>query len=703
MGTFYDMAIRLSMTTTGMTAGANAAIAMMQRLHTQAALTGAQVDKLGKSLAMLGTGAIITGVGVGLLGFMDAAVKKAMVLQGIMIGIQTRTGASTPQMAALQTRFANIGLHNQMSINDVAGVAQSASQAGITNVGQLSQMLGPLANYSEVMLRSRGADVGHSATIASEVAHLYGAFGDKKIGGVSDTAFMVNQLGKAMQIVPGSQDQFLHLLSQFVGTERPLYKGKPPQALISDTMSEAVLLSQMGQGTRGGNQIARIITNMLGGARGKTAQAAIAGIQRGTGIHFANAQGQINDPSMLLKALASTAQKLSPANTLKEFSAAFAANGARLAGLFSDPIVGTRLQAIVNAMKVMPDVAAQQRRYNQSVPGQFNQAGKNFDSAMTQLGILWLPIAARAANALAAFTAGLVRFSQQNPKLMEFIATFVAVTAAVTLVVGPLMMLAGAVGAVLAVFGVVGLVPVIVAILAIGAALAGVTWVILHWKDIMGFVAGSFDALGAAVHRLMVILGLAHDPVQHYKTVKAPTVAANSIVRTTIPTGGTVGMPTYLYIKPIVPVAPHTPPTKGVPGHTGGGGSIYDVLQASLALPHLVPPPMTTPAVRAETLVHTTPVHAYHEVVTHHRVERTTDPAHHGGGGTGAAPVVHTGPVSIGPIHINGVKHEDDEALAHRLTQHIARHFGDEVLHALTTGAPSLFGLSPVLNTPAPR
>nr|MDQ2829438.1 phage tail tape measure protein [Chloroflexota bacterium] len=441
MQALYDMSVRLSMSVTGFTGPAAAAMAMMQHMHTQAGLTGGQVDKLGKSLAMLGTGAAITGVGVDLLGFMDSAVKRAMALQTVMIGIQTRTGASTAQMAALQTQAQNIGLTNQMSVGDVAGVAQSASRAGITDIGQLSQMLKPLTNYAEVMLRATGADPSHSATIAVELAHLYGAFGNKQIGGVSDTQYLVGQLGRAMQIVPGSQDQFLRLLSQFVGTERPLYKGKPPQALISDTISEATLLSQMGQGQRGGNQIARIITAMMGGARGKSAIDAIAGIQRGTGIHFANAQGQINDPSLLLKALATTAQKLNPQQTMTEFSRAFQQNGARLAGLFSDPIVGTRLKAIADAMKAMPDLGAQQRRYNASVPGQFNQANKNFDSAMTQLGILWLPIAARAAMALASFTAGLVRFTQQNPALMQFIATFVAVTAAVSLVVGPLMMM----------------------------------------------------------------------------------------------------------------------------------------------------------------------------------------------------------------------------------------------------------------------
>ena len=737
MDSLYEMAARVSLDVTGMMGPGMAAFPMMNRLHAQAGFTTTQIDKLGAAFKTFAAGTAITGVGVGLAALMGDAVKRAEALQTIVIGIQTRTGASAMQMAALQTRATTIGLTNQMSTTDVMGIAQSASRAGITDIGQLSQMLKPLSNYSEVMLRATGADPAHSATIAAEMAHLYGAFGTKQIGGVSDTAYLVNQLGKAMQIVPGSQDQFLHLLSQFVGTERPLYKGKPPQALISDTISEATLLSQMGQGTRGGNQIARIITNMMGGARGKTALDAIAGIQRGTGIHFANAQGQINDPSLLLKALATTAQKLNPQQTLAQFSRAFAANGARLAGLFADPIVGTRLKAIADAMKAMPDLGAQQRRYNASAQGQFNQANKNFDSAMTQLGILWLPLAVRAANALAAFTAGVVRFSQQNPKLMEFIATFVAVTATVSLVAGPFLMLAGAVGAVLAVFGVAGLAPVLAAILAIGAALAGVTWVILHWKDIMGFVAGSFDALGAAAHRLLVILGLAHDPVQHYKTVKAPPVAANSIVRTTIPTGGTVGMPTYLYIKPLPQPAPSTstPPSTHKPGHTGGGGSIYDMM-AMLTELHVAHPVAATPAhARAHMpaspfpvthpvvpvvpivqtasmayvapVVHTTPVHAYHETVTHHRgaawdmpdIGPSSRSAH------GAAPVyhLHVAPGAVGPIHVHGADHHDEEALAKRVGAHVIRDLGDELVHTLTSGAPSVFGLSPVLNTPAPR
>jgi len=552
MDTAYDIGVRLSMETAGFSSAVGIASKLFGDLEGKAGSAdravakiagsmGITTDQLGrfsqatgryatevdaaasaherlgaamKGVGLVAGGAALTAVGVGLVGFMDSAVQRAMALQTIMIGVAERTGVALndPRLTRLQDQFTAIGMTNQMSMTEVAGVAQAASRAGITDLGQLAHMLKPLANYSEVMLRSTGADPAESAKTAVEFAHLYGAFGDKTIGGhvvngktvggVSDTQYLVNQLGKAMQIVPGTQGQFLTLLSSFVGTERPLYKGKPPQALISDTISEAVLLSQMGQGQRGGNQIARIITNMMGGARGKMALTAVNDIQRVSHIHFANAQGQINDPSLLLKALATTAEKLNPRQTLVEFSHAFAANGARLAGLFADPVVGQRLGAIAAAMKAMPDNEAQKRAYNASTAGQFNQANKNFDSAMTELGILWLPIATQAANALAGFTAGLVQFAQQHHTLMAFAATFVAVTAAASLIIGPLVALAGIVAIVGGVTGLALIVPVIVTVVAIGAAIAAVTLIIMNWGTITRTVGAAFSAFGTTLHAL---------------------------------------------------------------------------------------------------------------------------------------------------------------------------------------------------------
>jgi len=684
MGDIYSLAVKISLDSTAFSTGASGVLRLFNSIQHSAGITGSQIDKLGRSLATFVAGAAVTGVGFGLFSFVDKAAKRAGDLETILVGLQNRTRGTIPggqlidpttgqlskSGASFTNRLTNIGMGNQMSTIDVGTVARSASLAGITNFNQLQNMLKPLANYSEVMFSATKADPAESAKIATEFAHLYSAFGDKKIGGVSDTQYLVDQLGKAMQIVPVSQDNFLRLMSQFVGTERPLYKNKGSKALITDTIDEGVLMAQMGQGSRGGNQISRIITNMMGGARGKPAQAAILGIQRGTGIHFADAQGNPNDPNMLLKALATTYQKLSPVAALKEFNTAFAQNGARLAGLFADPVVGSRLKSIATAMKSMPDTAAQQRAYNQSLPGQQVQAQKNWDSAYTNFGLVALPAITKFATAMANATAGLVRFTQQHPTLLKFLATLTLVTAAIALVVGPFLMLVGLIGAasvgfevlggVVAAIATIGFAPFLVIILAVGAALVGITLVVLNFGKIM-------HEVGAGIHNLLVMLGLA----------QAPPVP-------TIPKGGA---PPANQVQAIQLRHNHEelargnkwyyqdtrtnkwiPDGKYTPG--GGGGAVWDM-------------PL---------------------------VEKRTQPVWEmpilqGRGAHGAAPVYHLNIASgaVGPIHVHGADHHDEEALAKRVGAHVVRGLGDELVHTLTSGAPSVFGLSPVLNVPAPR
>jgi len=666
LGALYDLSVKLTLDTTGLAAGASVAMRFFAALQKTAGITGAQIDSLGKSLKVVLAGAAVTGVGFGLFSFVDKAAKRAGDLETILVGLQNRTRGTIPggqlidpttgqlstSGASFTNRLTNIGMGNQMSTIDVGAVAQSASLAGITNFNQLQNMLRPLANYAEVMFSSTKADPASSAKIATEFAHLYGAFGDKKIGGVSDTQYLVDQLGKAMQIVPVSQDNFLRLMSQFVGTERPLYKNKGQQALISDTIDEGVLMAQMGQGSRGGNQIARVITSMMGGARGKTAQAAIAGIQRGTGIHFADSKGNIDDPSLLLKALATTAEKLNPARTMTIFTQAFQQNGARLAGLFSDPIVGARLDAIAKAMKGMPDTAAQQRAYNQSLPGQQIQAQKNWDSAYTNFGLVALPAITRFATAMANATAGLVRFTQQHPALLKFIATLMLVTAGVLLVVGPLMILVGVIGVVSAVLGVVatiGLVPLIVIILAVGAALVGLTLFIMNFGKIM-------HEVGAGLHNLAVMFGFIKEPA-------VPTIPHGNL-----PPGGAAQMTAFRHGHYEVATGGvwryqdtgtnkwHTD-GRYTPGK-GGGGPVWDM------------------------------------------------PVIHGrGGGTGGGVTINLGGVHVAPnaIAVQAHPHQNAHQIAEHAVTLMGQKLGDELLHTLTSGAHSAFGLSPVLAVPAHR
>jgi len=788
MNTAYDIGIRLSMDTAGFSSAVGIASKLFGDLEGKAGSAdravakiagsmGITTDQLGrfsqatgryatevdavasaherlntamKGMGMIAGGVALTAVGVGLVSFMDSAVQKAMALQTIMIGVAERTGVALtdPRLARLQEQATTIGLTNQMSTTEVMGVAQAASRAGITDLGQLSRMLKPLSNYSEVMLRSTGAAPAESAKTAVEFAHLYGAFGDKTIGGhlvngktvggVSDTQYLVNQLGKAMQIVPGTQGQFLTLLSAFVGTERPLYKGKPPQALISDTISEAVLLSQMGQGQRGGNQIARIITNMMGGARGKTAQTAIQDIQRVSHIHFADTRGNIADPSLLLKALATTAEKLNPRQTLVEFSRAFAANGARLAGVFADPVVGTRLGVIADAMKAMPNLDVQQKAYNASTAGQFNQARANFDSAMTELGILWLPMATQAANALAGFTAGLVQFTRHHHTLMAFAATFVAVTAAAALIIGPLVALAGIVAIVGGVTGLALLVPVIVTVVAIGAAIAAVTLIIMNWGTITRTVGAAFSAFGTTLHALTQWIAdhvpgfgfLKDTPKQatttvpsagdhpeattfttpvldsHFHVVKDKhghaLSATQQAVRATRTDSGTVGLPTTINVPPIgsVPAGMEAVwnGSRWVNIPAGARSMAYHGARADYDLPikhnargYYVTPPAHDQSV---PVVHQHPVPVVHQhpvpVVHQHPVpvvhQHAAPPSGHtGAGGSGGGQVHYHVHVAAGAVvnHIAPGHGYDPRKIAEEVTKAAGDHLGKGIADAL--------------------
>lgn len=118
-------------------------------------------------------------------------------------------------------------------------------------------------------------------------------------------------------------------------------------------------------------------------------------------------------------------------------------------------------------------------------------------------------------------------------------------------------------------------------------------------------------------------------------------------------------MPNYLYVAPI-PGANNRPVHHPAPvkGHgVGGGGAVWEM-----------------PAIQGRR------------------------------SGSGATVLeLHVHPGAVGPITVHGAAGHDEEALAARVGAHVVRGMGDELVHALTSGAPSILGLSPVLNTPAPR
>jgi len=550
---------------------------------------------------------------------------------------------------ALRQQAIGLGLTHQMSETDVMRIVQASMSAGMTTQPVLKGILPGLADFAEVLKLRRGYDPAQSATISTEFAHLFGSW----TAGTFNP--MTNLLGRALAISPASPDAFLRLTSQFSGTLRPLYGTGPAnkQRLINDSITTAALESEMGQGSRGGTQLARMVTQTIGklgltNFRASQSQGAMGAIQHITGVKFFDPKtGDFNGIANIVRALALTEKDLhNPRKAGMLFQSAFGAVGARQAGLLGDPTTAQRLTVLGNMLgpNGLPSLQSYQGASNATTQGRFNQAQANLNTAMTQLGILWLPIATAAANALAAFTAGLIQFSQQHQSLMAFVATFIAVTAAVSLVVGPLLMLAGVVALVTGATGLAAIVaaaaPFVLIIAAVVLAITGLVLVIMNWKTILGVVGGFFTNMSVALHNLLEVLGLIKKPPLPKPTVipATPPVKPGQ-VQVTHPTGTTVGLPTYLYLAPI-------PGANNKPVH------------------------------------HPSPVHG------HGRANGTG-----GGGATNITLNVHPGAVTVHTAAKD----------PHAVTKDVAQYLGDELLHTLTSGAPSILGLSPTLNTPIAR
>jgi len=399
MGDIYSLAVKISLDSTAFSTGASGVLRLFNRIQHSAGITGAQIDKLSRSLGTFAAGAAITGVGVVIAGFMDKAIGKAMTLQTILVGVgQTLTNAQgfrlPPRQAAagaeaLRQQAIGLGLTHQMSETDVMRIVQSAMSAGMTTQPVLKGILPGLADFAEVLKLRRGYDPAQSTTVATELAHVFGAWQPALFNQ------MTNLLGRALAVSPSSPSQFLTLISQFTGAIRPLYGTGPAakQRLIGDAITTAALESELGQQTRGGTQLARMITQTIGKVgvtafHATQATGALQQIQRISGTSFFDKSGSFKGVANLIDALAITVRQLhNPQAAGRLFQNAFGTVGARQAGLLGDPTTLARLGVLGNMLgpQGLPTLPSYQQASNASPQGRFNQAQANMNTAMTQL------------------------------------------------------------------------------------------------------------------------------------------------------------------------------------------------------------------------------------------------------------------------------------------------------------------------------
>jgi len=754
MGDIYSLAVKISLDSTAFSTGASAVMRLFSSIQHAAGVTGAQIDRLGKSLALVTAGAALTGVGVLLADGLGRAAKKGAELQTVMAGIGLATGASHAQMRALESSFVSIGLKNQMSKIDVATLGLASTHAGITDIKQLQASIGTIANFAEVQQLSTHVSRDSAATTGVEYAHIFGAYTPQLLNP------LINVLSKALTHTPLTGAAFEALVSQFGGMTASLYGRSTPDQLKAqrdDTMM-GVLLGQMGQGSRGGTQFGSGLINLATAKPNTAAWRAEHTLEKAGGGHFFNQDGSFRGVRNLLEIINHAANVLSPGAMTTINKAAFGKVGMKVFGNLEQ---NARLQQWdVNATTFarIPGIDKQQAVYNATAEGQSQQWHKNIETAVTLFGTALLPTLVKVSQVLVGITHNMVDFMNTHQGIVKFAAGFSLVAAGAALVVGPVLMAAGAFG-ILSAAGLtldLAFVPFTAIVLGIVAAVAAVTLVITHWSDIMAWASKHASllrniVLGLAIifPPLGIVIGVAVLAFQHWGDIMR-------VVQTILSAFGTFLRPFAAVFGPLLQAigllagglwtvlnttdmlksslsslsAPFVVlgtdintahkaldallaklPHGGASGGKGGTPLLQGFVHALVpVLPGgtILNPFLTGLGVGGGGYVPHAPStgSAYDMPPIQRRTQPVWDmPPIQRRGAQGAAPVyhLHIAPGAVGPIHVHGADHHDEEALAKRVGAHVVRDLGDELVHTLTSGAPSVFGLSPILNVPAPR
>jgi len=749
MGTFYDMAIRLSMTTTGMTAGANAAIAMMQRLHSQAGLTGTQIDKLGKSLALFATGAALTGAGLAGVGILKTWTKAAADLQSAMEGVALATTGTPKQLAALHQQTFITANKTQFSAVDIGNIEKIAATNGLNQRDVLLRVVPTLGNLAEIDQRLRHIPISQSVPAAITVAHDFQSY-PKNAAQAKGFNSLLDLFGRSQLVAGTSPDQMARLITYLAPARSALHMS--PQ----DIIATAALASNVGLagGHGGGSTVAalfRTIVPMLS-TRGAAHNRALMSVERAGHGSFFDAKGQFegvaNMLNVVMRAMAATP---SQERRLSLLQAAFQTTGMRAFSLLATPGAIGRYQSIQGLLGPhgLPSTQAMQTGLNSTIQGQMATLQGNLTSIRALLGQQLLPAIAPVLHAFVELTGSVVTLLRTHPQVAQFVTTLVAVSTAAALIAGPVLMAAGAFG-ILSAAGLtldLAFLPFTAIILGIVAAVTAVTLVITHWSDIMGWASQHATllhniVLGLAIifPPLGIVIGATVLAFQHwgdimrvvqtilsafgtflrpFAAVFGPLLQAigllagglwtvlnttdmlkSSLSSLSAPfiTLGTDINTAHKALDALLAKLPHSGGSSGKGGKGGKGGNplMQDFLHAVVpTLPGgtILNPILTGLGVGGGGYVPHTPgtasVHGMPLVQ-----------GRHANGALVGDGVRHTITLNVHPNAVNVHTAAKDP---HEVTKDVALHLGDEIMHTLTSGAPSVFGLSPVLNTPAPR
>jgi len=551
MNTAFDVAVRLSMETSGFASAASMATRLLGDLEGKAGGAEATVAKLARRFnlptdqfvaqatsmgrytteieamtaahATLGTamggigrlaaGAGLVGIGAAGVGIMKGWIGAAGELQSAMAGVQLATlgvGSAlqqASQLTALQDMTYSVAAKTRFSAPDIASIEKLAATSGLNKRTDLISALPTLANAAEVSLHMKGVSYQQSVPAFVAVAHQFQAYGGKKFNNLLDL------MGRA-SVVSGDTPESMARTLSYLAPSVNAYGLSPEDAISTAALASNVGLSG---GHGGGSRIQAMFRSIapLMSSRGSMHNRSIARIERLGGSdffkngNFEEAGGVTNLLTTVMRALQRIPDQ---AKRMSLLTSAFGSAGGTALSSLASPGAITRFQAIQGDLAPHGGIAStsqMQQVFNSTLAGQTATLSTNMSSLSAIMGQQLLPILTPIVHGIVEMTGALVGFLAHHKQVAQFAAVFTLVGSAAAIVVGGVLALSGALTLMSLAAAPLGLelLPITALIVGVGAAAAAGVWVWQHWGTIVKWVGGVLSGVGGQVGAFISLAG----------------------------------------------------------------------------------------------------------------------------------------------------------------------------------------------------
>lgn len=400
--------------------------------------TKAVQQRLNEFKNMTFIGGAITMAGAGLAKVMANGVDTAGQFLSTMTMIKDTTGATANQMDKIQKTVRNSSGKTIFGVQDTANYAKLLATSGMNN-NQINSLLPLFTQYAEVQKLGKGSDPTGAIQEAISAAHTVGAYDPKSL-----SAFL-DKYNKGTFMQPGSSSEFSDTFKYISSRTSGMKISTDDMLTMSSLANRMGLAGSMG-GTEAADMILRTIPGLMSGSGNKDSKQTAALKKMGLADTVYDKNGQFKGVTNLIEQLSIAGKKFNPEQFAKLAHDAFGQQGMGMAELLASPRGMDQLNALNQQMKSMKSIGQMQEDTNQSPEGQMLQLQTNMENLKLDVWLQLAKILNPIFKDLNSIVSKVQAFSEAHPQIAKLVAEFMLFATAAALVIGPVLLLVGALG-----------------------------------------------------------------------------------------------------------------------------------------------------------------------------------------------------------------------------------------------------------------